>query len=549
MKTYFLWSITILLTMFSLQTLNSCGEETSKLEIPDQTNDEEDKGDEDSDYEEKDYTVKVNSKNRKQKITQWGHDIKQLGKAESLTPEACKEIFEDGKFNLLRIPIYANAHKRDGSLKEDYYVRMTKGLSLGEEAIQWELVSTEGEWFHLRNVKFDKYIRAFPPGSGQIEPPNTLELDIKSYTGNWTQWRLIEAGEGYFHIESRAHERFLRGNDKKDLALVEKESTGNWTQWKLVDAGNGLYYIEKRGSDQYLYGGGSAYALVMAAISNAVNNGNPALFASHKIFDNNDQGTTHNANFGYFYTDEGVDVSGYAQCIDYFLEFIENETGQAVKYLGPRCELGRHWTPESFVEVVNQIGYSNRPLIVSPEAAYAINSDKFWTKDVESVTDIKTTHNKEKSPLWPDGSKYDWDAETVGGNQENFILLFFKLHEAFYKGGVTGIVFWGDVHLSQTNDDANNGPFRRELVDASEYHLVEVEKSFSPTKSVIAFETEDENAIKVFYSTTERIEFKFDRSIKKSSVPFGATYVTDSAFEMPETGDRDYGSFRILFNE
>src|SRR5690606_33653507 len=137
---------------------------------------------------------------------------------------------------------------------------------------------------------------------------------------------------------------------------------------------------------------------------------------------------------------------------------------------------------EAFVNTVNAL--KNPPVIAGREAAYADHSEKFWTPAVQGVVAIKSTHNKENSPVWPDNSAFAWDGGTVGGSQNQFMSLFFKLHEAFYKGRVTGIVFWGDTHLNNTPDNGKNGPFRRELVSSSAYHLIGCEASLDTGGSV-----------------------------------------------------------------
>src|SRR5690606_12769771 len=56
------------------------------------------------------YRAKIFPKSRRQMITTWGHDIKQEGRAANLTVSACRQIFQDGRFNILRIPFYSAAH-------------------------------------------------------------------------------------------------------------------------------------------------------------------------------------------------------------------------------------------------------------------------------------------------------------------------------------------------------------------------------------------------------------------------------------------------------
>lgn len=478
--------------------------------------------------------IRVYSKNRMQKVLQWGHDIKQENKAPNLTVEACRQIFQNGRFNLLRIPIYANAHNADGTVKRDYLVYSATTENPGQTA-QWEVIPAAGDWILLRNLAHEKYLNGFND--------NAVEMDT-AHQGGSAEWKLVDAGEGSYHLLNREYNKFIKGDDNGNISLVETGNTGVWTQWKLADAGNGRCHLIRKDGKRVITGGGSAYQPVVDAIIRARDNGKPDLYASHKIYDSNDHTTTRNANFGPFYTADGIDVDGFAACINHYMQYIYEQTGESIKYLAPRCELGNHWNADDLVQVVKKL--DNPPLIVGPEAAYTINSEK-WVTQTAGVTAIRSTHNKEHSPLWPVDAKYDWDGETVGGNGENFSKLFFKLHEALYKGEVTGIVFWGDTHLLNTNEDGNNGRFRRELVDASAYRLIECEKAFNLDRSAIAFETGAENTIKVFYTSTGSVNFVFDRPVDVSSIPQSAKHVTGYSFTMEATGTLNYGSFTVKF--
>jgi hypothetical protein len=61
----------------------------------------------------------------RQRITDWGYDIKEGGKAEVLTPEYARELFIEDRMTCLRIPIYGDephpAHPADGKILESYY--------------------------------------------------------------------------------------------------------------------------------------------------------------------------------------------------------------------------------------------------------------------------------------------------------------------------------------------------------------------------------------------------------------------------------------------
>ncbi|MBC9797170.1 RICIN domain-containing protein [Sinomicrobium weinanense] len=481
-----------------------------------------------------DYSMQVNTQNQMQKITQWGHDIKQDNKAANLTVAACQQIFQNGKFNLLRIPIYGQAHNPDGSVKEDYLVRMAP-VSVQDNTTKWEIIPAQNDWFYIRNTAYNQYIKGFDDDAVEIAPTTN--------TGSWTQWKLVDAGDGWSYIKSRGLQKYMRGKSNNAIHLTDATSTGVYTQWKLVDTGDGYRYIENRGHNTYIQAGGNPYEAIVDAINRAKSNGNPDLYASHKIYDSQDFRTYHNVNFGPFYTTNGIDATGFASAIDAFIDYIYAQTGKTIKYLAPRCELGNHWTTDDFIQVVSNLTHS--PLIVSPEAANCTNSVDWWPA-VSRVTDVKSTHNKELAPDWPAGAEFNWNGETIGGNSEKFYRLINEFNQSFYKGKVTGVVFWGDPHLNNTNEDNNNGPFRRELVEASSYPLVQCDTvSYSYGAAAIAFKTDTADKTKIFYGALGTVNFTFDGILNVSSIPADATGITGSSFIMNATGSQDYRSFTV----
>lgn len=484
------------------------------------------------------YQVTITTSEQMQKIQQWGHDIKQEGRVKNLTTQACQEIFAHDNVNLLRIPIYPNAHHGDGSVRENYFVR------LGETSIQgniakWDTIAaSNSNWFHIRNVAHDYYLRGVNY--------KDIEIDAKSYQGTWTQWRFVDAGNGWFHIERKGTQQYLRGLASNDrVELVDSDQTGSWTQWRFVNAGNDQFYIENKGHSKYLIGDGSQYDPIIAAINRAKVNGGPDLFASHKIYNSKDMGVTRNIEFGPFYTTSGVDVQGYSACLDAFMNYVYDQTGETVKYLAPRCELGNYWTTSSYIQVVNNLQHT--PLIVGPEAARAVNSEPFWTNAVAEITDIKSSHNKgqDPPPAWPTSFKCVWNGETAGVTANAINEFIYEMNQSFYNGEVIGVILWGDAHLPNTNDNGKSGPLRRDLITASKYNLVKCDAAASPDAGAIAFETEVQDKFKVFYCSTNTMQFTFDQNLKPGSIPSGASNITSNSFEMAATGTSDYGIFTI----
>ncbi|MCX7012346.1 MAG: hypothetical protein NTW86_07255 [Candidatus Sumerlaeota bacterium] len=75
---------------------------------------------------------------RTQLITDWGYDIKQPGKAETLTPEFAQSLFVDDKMTCLRVPIWGDvkhpAHPADGEVVESGYQAVLNAMANARNA-------------------------------------------------------------------------------------------------------------------------------------------------------------------------------------------------------------------------------------------------------------------------------------------------------------------------------------------------------------------------------------------------------------------------------
>jgi len=482
-------------------------------------------------------TIEIHPGEPLQKLDSWGHDIKQGYHADNITSDAARQIFEEGRFGLLRIPIYCNAHHSDGSLRADYLVEMASTDQTGPST-QWQRVPAEGDWFYLLNKEHDKYLKGWSD--------DDVELASHSNEGSWTQWKLVDAGSGWYHLESRGHGKYLRTSGR-NVHLAESSSTGSWTQWKFQDAGDGWSYLESKGHEKYLKGGGSEYDKIIGAINRASDNGQPELFASVKIYWPEDQNTGRNETWGPFLNENGLlNVTGYAAACDSLFNHIERKTGERIDYLAPVCEQTEAVPPYKFEQVAGQINHD--PLIVGPEKWGLSGSESYWDSNLESVVDVKSTHNKDVD--WIEGARYNWNGETKGGNNEEFFNFFKELNQSIYEGQVNRIVLWADFHLEHTDDDNRNGPFRRALTQASQFRVLKstVAGKNSPV-AAIAFQTDKENEIKVFYAGTEEADFRFSEKIDVASIPDEATNVDSLTFSMPATGNQDFVMFTVQQQE
>lgn len=112
---------------------------------------------------------------------------------------------------------------------------------------QFSIVPVEGEWFRV--VSSDgKFLQCTNLADGN--DGLAVRMASASCTGTWTQWRKVDAGNGNFRLENRAHGRWLQANNQTDvdsgsgnhLRAVTTGFDGNLTRWSttnVADSGGG----------------------------------------------------------------------------------------------------------------------------------------------------------------------------------------------------------------------------------------------------------------------------------------------------------------------
>lgn len=122
------------------------------------------------------------------------------------------------------------------------------------DATRWELVPAGEDYYHLRNIARNHYLQlcydASPVASGGESCGSTYAVrgvPANGCTGSWTQWKLVDAGEGYYRLENKGNGHWLQmtyltdiddggGDGGQQVRAVSNCKTGTATQWKLVDA-------------------------------------------------------------------------------------------------------------------------------------------------------------------------------------------------------------------------------------------------------------------------------------------------------------------------
>ncbi|WP_349351596.1 RICIN domain-containing protein [Flagellimonas sp. MMG031] len=108
---------------------------------------------------------------------------------------------------------------------------------------QWELVPVENGWYRLKNRGGGTYVR--PETNNDFS--NILSKTSFYGTALHVQWRTNDAGNGFVFIENRGTGKVLNARNYDDLGnnndvevikiqQVPNFWTGNWSQWQLIEA-------------------------------------------------------------------------------------------------------------------------------------------------------------------------------------------------------------------------------------------------------------------------------------------------------------------------
>ena len=99
-----------------------------------------------------------------------------------------------------------------------------------DSCAQWKQVQV-GDFFHLQNASSQKYIRPDTTDNG-----SPIVLRPNTWTGNYTQWRYEERGEGFGHLVNKATGKYIYSpSDGANKPLQQQPSSwrGDFTRWKL----------------------------------------------------------------------------------------------------------------------------------------------------------------------------------------------------------------------------------------------------------------------------------------------------------------------------
>ena len=124
------------------------------------------------------------------------------------------------------------------------------------DATKWELVAAQGEYFYLKNVARNTYLQltydVSPDPSGSESCGSTYAIrgvPAGACDGDWTQWKQVDAGNGYVRLENKGNGYWLQMPEITDIddgsldgglqvRAVSNCKTGDATRWKFVATNN-----------------------------------------------------------------------------------------------------------------------------------------------------------------------------------------------------------------------------------------------------------------------------------------------------------------------
>ena len=122
---------------------------------------------------------------------------------------------------------------------------------------RWTLVPVAGDpgYFRIENRFYNNWLQATTITDATVGQPNptgdaeawAVRARDKSFTGDFTRWRKINTGDGYFHLQNKATGYYLQTSPVTDVdgngfdggqqtRLVPSYKTGGWTRFREVGA-------------------------------------------------------------------------------------------------------------------------------------------------------------------------------------------------------------------------------------------------------------------------------------------------------------------------
>jgi hypothetical protein len=98
----------------------------------------------------------------------------------------------------------------------------------------------------------------------ELDSSNAASVElISSYGDDWTKWKFLDAGGGYYYIQHKQTGLFCQTTSFiKSILLMLPAYGDDWTKWKFTDAGGGYYYIQNKQTGRFCEHMSGDYVLI-----------------------------------------------------------------------------------------------------------------------------------------------------------------------------------------------------------------------------------------------------------------------------------------------
>ncbi|MCM5661806.1 LamG-like jellyroll fold domain-containing protein [Galbibacter mesophilus] len=146
--------------------------------------------------------------------------------------------------------------------------------TINNASTRWRLVPNDQEYFRIESVSQDLWLQCTDqvdftdgqPNAISDTPTWAIRAASKENTGDWTLWRKVDAGNGYFRLENKGSGKWLQitslddvddGNSDGGVQVraVNNDKTGAWTLWREEDIANQTFFasMESEVQDEQLF--------------------------------------------------------------------------------------------------------------------------------------------------------------------------------------------------------------------------------------------------------------------------------------------------------
>ncbi len=108
----------------------------------------------------------------------------------------------------------------------------------------YEETELDGKIVRIENVETGYWIRPV-----ELVDYSDVEQVDTSFTGSWTQWKIIDSGSGYYRFENVASGRCMRprsATDYENIYMGKTIWTGSWTHFEVNKLGDGIFRLVNR---------------------------------------------------------------------------------------------------------------------------------------------------------------------------------------------------------------------------------------------------------------------------------------------------------------